>query len=129
MQKSKKRGEEENKQTGKLNRDEILRAYTIQQQKIWEAQRRSLTSSIPPKPDRPDDKRLLQKLKIERSEVERQQRIRARYEEEQAGFQIGSDRKLRITRQVCRLTHALVIEPFCRTLTESSRVIEKGWLV
>lgn len=102
MQKNKRRGEDETKQNSKVHRDELVKAYTLQQQKIWETQRRSLTSSIPPKPDRPDDKRSIQRQKIERQEEERQRRIRQRYEDEQRDFQIGSDRKLRITRQVRR---------------------------
>lgn len=102
MQKNKRRGggEEEGKQNNKVHRDELVKSYTLQQRKIWEIQRRSLTSSIPPKPDAPDDKRSIQKQKIERQEQERQQRIRQRYEDEQRDYQIGSDRKLRITRQV-----------------------------
>jgi hypothetical protein len=103
MQKSKRRGDDEGKQNNKLNREEMIKSYTLQQQKIWETQRRSLTSSIPPKPDKPDDKRAQQRMKVERQEHERQNRIRQRYEEEQRKFQIGSDRKLRITRQVSQL--------------------------
>ena len=102
MQKQKRRGggEDEAKQNNKVHRDELVKSYTLQQRKIWEIQRRSLTSSIPPKPDGPDDKRSMQRQKIERQEQERQQRIRQRYEDDQRDYQIGSDRKLRITRQV-----------------------------
>jgi len=102
IQKSKSRrgGDEEGKQNNKLNRDELLQAYSLQQQKIWEAQRRSLGNSLPPKPDKVDDKRAIQRAKFERQEQERQSLLRQRYEDEQTQYQIGSDRKLRITRQV-----------------------------
>lgn len=111
---------------GKLNREDILRTYTSHQQKIWESQRRSLTSSIPPRPDRPDDKRSLARDRIERQEARRAARTRERYEADQRGYQIGTDRVLRITRQLKdgRYEQETVTDPVVITAYLQAKITE-----